>query len=133
MIRKILSILIITLLCFNLTKVFSKEKKEEKKHVIGPIYKLDPFIVNIMGKEGERFLKVEMCFELENEGLKEELNERLPQIRDILIKLLSSKKVEEVSTLIGKEELQREIISKINRILISGKIKNVYFTDFVMQ
>ena len=106
-------------------------KKEEVE--MGPIYKLSPFIVNISGASGQRFLKVEMQLEIDGEGLKRELDIRGPQVRDLLIKVLSSKLVEDMNSVAGKIALQREITLKINRFLKTGKITNVFFIDFVMQ
>jgi flagellar FliL protein len=54
-------------------------------------------------------------------------------IRDIVIRSLSSKTFEEVSTIKGKDRLKDEIVTKINDILADGQIRNIFFTDFVVQ
>jgi flagellar FliL protein len=47
--------------------------------------------------------------------------------------MLSSKTYDDIKTLEGKFQLREEIISILNQHLNSGKIKNVYFTDFIVQ
>ncbi|MFH0926655.1 MAG: flagellar basal body-associated FliL family protein [bacterium] len=114
-------------------KTDQKQPTSTQEGVLGPTYPMNTFIVNVSGPSGSRFLKVNMEFELENGELNKELDSRKSQIRDTLIDLLSSKTVSEVSSSQGKKGLRREILYKLNSFLITGKIKNVFFTEFVMQ
>ncbi|CRF47642.1 Flagellar biosynthesis protein FliL, partial [Helicobacter heilmannii] len=54
-------------------------------------------------------------------------------IKDTIIEILSSKSIEEISTLKGKNKLKEEIRNNINSFLIDGYVKNIFFTDFVIQ
>ena len=114
-------------------------QKIEKKHKIkemteiGPIYPLDPFIVNLMSNNASRYLKCKIDLELDTPELQQEIDKKLPAIRDIIIQILSSKTVEEIITVKGKEKVKEEIKKKINALLTTGEIKNVYFTEFVVQ
>ena len=74
-----------------------------------------------------------MELELDSEKTEAELIKRLPQVRDSILTMLSSKSNEDINTLEGKFQLRAEIISKLNQSLKTGKIKNVYFTDFIIQ
>ena len=62
-----------------------------------------------------------------------ELDKLKPAIRDLIIRILSSKTVPEISTSKGKEKLKQEIAKQINAILSTGEIRHVYFTAFVIQ
>lgn len=99
----------------------------------GIMFPLDLFTVNLLSESGRRYLKVEMNLELEGEELAHELETKKPILRDVIIRILSGKSLEEVSTIKGKETLKEEILSDLNRRVKDGKIKNVYFTDFVVQ
>lgn len=103
------------------------------KQEIGPIYSMDTFIVNLIGGRGKNYLKAKMDLEMSNPKLTEEINKRLPQFRDVILTMLSSKTQEDIKTLEGKFQLRAEIISTLNQYLTSGKIKNVFFTDFIIQ
>ena len=100
---------------------------------VGLMFPLDTFTVNLLSESGRRYLKVEMNLEMEGEELSPELETKKPVFRDIIIRILSSKSLEEISTIKGKEKLKEQIVSDLNLRLKDGKVKNVYFTDFVVQ
>lgn len=100
---------------------------------VGIMYPLDIFTVNLLSESGRRYLKVEMNLELEGEELAHELDTKKPVLRDIIIRILSAKSLEEISTVKGKETLKEQIVAEINTRIKDGKIKNVYFVDFVVQ
>lgn len=100
---------------------------------VGPMFPLDAFTVNLLSENGRRYLKVEMNLELSGEELGAELEGKKAVIRDVIIRLLSSKSLEEISTSKGKEKLKDQIVEQLNMRLRDGSIKNVYFTEFVVQ
>ncbi|HEC60904.1 MAG TPA: flagellar basal body-associated FliL family protein [bacterium] len=67
------------------------------------------------------------------EVYKEEINERLPVINDILISLLSSQTFESTYTALGKEILRQQIADTINQQIPEYQVIFVYFTEFVVQ
>ncbi len=107
------------------------KKKEEKPKVFYQFE--DSFIVNLAETNAERYLKVTPVFEVESEEVQNEITEKLPQIKDILITIFSSKTLDEVTTLSGKDRLKQEIIDKVNEVLSKGKVTRVFFSDFVIQ
>ncbi len=114
-------------------------QKIEQKHKeaalaqIGPIYPLDPFTVNLVSSNADRYLKCKIDLELDSPNLQKEIDKKLPAIRDMIIQILSSKTVEEIQTARGKEKLKEEIKRKLNSILTTGEIRHIYFTQFVIQ
>ena len=116
------------------TPVKRKAKKRSSDYLtIGPMYPMDQFVVNLLSQSGGKYLKVAFNIELDSEELAAELDSKKPLIRDIVIRSLSSKTFEEISTAKGKDRLKDEIVSNINDILADGQIKNIFFTDFVVQ
>ena len=99
---------------------------------IGPILDLDPFIVNLADVE-PRFLKVTIKLELDGFPAKAEVSERIPQVRDALLILLSSKETVTLKPTAGKLQLRDEILQRINSLLSAGQARNAYFTEFVVQ
>lgn len=119
---------------FVLHKPPQAEQAPAQEHVKAPpfLYSLDPFIVNLFEPKSVRYLK--LTLQLELAGIeKQEVDAQVPKIRDSLIILISSKKLEEVASMEGKLRLREEILFRINRILGEGKTREVYFTDFVVQ
>ena len=106
---------------------------ESTQQDIGPIYSLSTFIVNLVGDRGKSYLKAQLDLELSNETVKVEIDKRLPQFRDSVLTLLSSKSQNDIKTLEGKYQLREEITSTLNQYLVTGKVINVYFIDFIVQ
>ena len=106
---------------------------QEGKQEMGPTYSLETFIVNLVGGRGKNYLKAKVELELDSEKTQAEINKRLPQVRDAILTTLSSKSNDDINTLEGKFQLRAEIISTLNQYLKTGRIKNVYFTDFIVQ
>ncbi|MCD6460361.1 flagellar basal body-associated FliL family protein [bacterium] len=109
-----------------------KAKKEEAMKV-GEIFPLDIIVVNIAGTGGTRYLRAGISFEVIDSAVLSELNQRIPQIKDLIIMILSVKELEDLLDFSGKNQIRKEILEKVNALLRSGKIKSVYFTEFVIQ
>lgn len=99
----------------------------------GKIYNLSPVIVNLAESRGTRYLKAQIGLEMAKPEIEEELKERTPQISDLLIDLLSSKSIPDLGDRQGRIKLKQEILERTNALLVTGKILNVYFVDFVIQ
>lgn len=108
----------------------TKEVKEEK----GVAFKkLDPFIVNLSDEEGGRYAKVEITLAFSDKKVEKELEEKLPMVRDSIITIISMKRYNDLISPAGKEALKREIMAKLNALLTSGQVTEIYYTDFVLQ
>ncbi len=100
---------------------------------IGILYPLDSFTVNLKSDAGRRYLKTTISLEIEGEELSLELDANAPVIRDRIIRILTSKTLEEISSKKGKQKVSLQIIDTLNAMLSDGKIKGIYFTEFVIQ
>ncbi len=106
---------------------------EKSQNSIGPLFALETFIVNLSDQGGKRYLRITMTLELEDPKYTDELNKRLPQIRDCILTILPTRKVDDLQTIEGKNSLREEIIGKLNTLLGKQIVKRIYFTDFVIQ
>jgi len=113
------------------------EKRRPKRSMddltVGPMYPLDKFTVNLLSENGSRYLVAKIDLEQDSDELTQELDNKVPLIRDVIISILSSKTVEEISIPKGKMKLKEEIINQINKYLEDGEIKRIYFTNFIIQ
>ncbi|MFP3206569.1 MAG: flagellar basal body-associated protein FliL [Hydrogenobaculum sp.] len=115
-----------------------KKKESTKQMVVAPqklgvMYDLGSFLVNLADKNANTYAKVSITLELSNQKVQQEVVKRLPIIKDAVINLLSSKTYDEIRTPEGKEELRLELIKRINAILVTGGVQNIYFTQFIVQ
>ncbi|MFO7783472.1 MAG: flagellar basal body-associated FliL family protein [Thermodesulfobacteriota bacterium] len=100
---------------------------------LGPVYALDTFIVNLADERGTKYLKTKLSLELNNALAAKEIDKRLPQVRDTILTLLSTRSFEDIRHLEGKYQLRAEIMAILNPLITSGDITNIYFTEFVVQ
>ena len=109
------------------------EVEEEVSEEMGPIKKLETFIVNLADQGGTRYLRISMDLELETKEAAQVVDKRLPKIRDAILTILPTKKYEDIGTVEGKIALRNEMLTKLNELMEPEKIKNIYFTEFVVQ
>jgi flagellar FliL protein len=74
-----------------------------------------------------------MNLELKNEDAVALVQERLPLVRNGVLMLLPAKKYADIATVEGKDALREELVAKLNSVLKSDSVANIYFTEFVVQ
>jgi flagellar FliL protein len=89
--------------------------------------------VNPAGTNGTRFLVTTVGLEVPTVEAKAELEEKEVQTRDVLITILAGKTLAELVTPEDKDSLRAEIERRVNSILMSGKLKSVYISKFIIQ
>jgi flagellar protein FliL len=104
-----------------------------KVNAPGAIYDVDPFIVNLSDMPEVRYLKLTVKLELESQDASAELASRVPQLRDTILVLLTSKDAASIRTPQGKFQLRDEITQRVNSLLPKPAVRAAYFTDFVVQ
>ncbi len=100
---------------------------------IGVLYPLDTFTVNLKSDSGRRYLKVTMSLEVNGEELSLELDAKSAVLRDRIIRILTSKTLEEISSKKGKAKVTAQIMDTLNSMIVDGSIEGIYFTEFVIQ
>ena len=100
---------------------------------IGPMVEVREFVVNIIGVDSPHYVKAALTLELDRQSTLDEVNRRMPQIRDAILLLIGNKTFEELQDIQGKNQVKAEVKSKINSFLVTGRVDNVYLTDFVVQ
>lgn len=111
----------------------AKYDNSRQLNEIGILYPLDTFTVNLKSDAGRRYLKVTMSLELEGEELSLELDAKSPVLRDRIIRILTSKTLEEISSKKGKQKVSQQVMDTLNAMIADGTINGIYFTEFVIQ
>lgn len=124
----------------TIDQVVQGEKHEQEHEAsedpfIGEFIPMETFFVNLAGSRGGKIARVTLELEIEdkNSDITEEIERRKPQIRDIIIILLSSKTFDQISSKEGKDNLRDEIRGRLNSFLTKGKIKSILFTEFLLN
>ena len=118
----------------------AKKAAEEEKAALngadtGPlVYTMDKFTVNLAG-EPKRTIRIEVNLEmLGKEGFEEIINtDNRAKARDSIVRILNDKTFGELETIQGKLFLKDRIATDVNALLDRGVVKDVYFSEFVVQ
>jgi len=95
-----------------------KSQMQFKKENKAPTFvKMDPFTVNLPSKGGEHYLQVEMFLRVSEGKVEGKIKEFLPVVQDRIITVLSSRSMEQLATVEGKEILGKEIALVVNSII----------------
>lgn len=106
-------------------------KKKEVQMEKPVLVALDPFVLNLA--EQGRFLKVTLQLELSDAAYQQAITDKIPQIKDAIIILISSKSSHAIANPEGKIQLKDELLLRANQVIGKDAVRNLYFTEFVMQ
>lgn len=101
----------------------------------GPlIYTMDKFTVNL-GGEPKRTIRLEVNLQmLGKDGFEEVMEpENRAKARDKIVRILNDEAFGDLESIQGKLFLKDKIAMEVNGILHKGVVKDVYFSDFVVQ
>lgn len=116
-----------------LGKVLGFDQPAPKVPPLGPVYSFEPFIVNIAGTMGQRYLKATLTLEVEDQATLREVSQRAIVIRDAILTILSSKDFRVLGDVSERDRIRTEIIDAVNGLVARGRVVNVYFSEFVLQ
>jgi flagellar FliL protein len=102
------------------------------------IKNLPSMIVNLADPSGDRYLKISLALVMngkEKPKASESSGDTLEDaiIKNAVITVISTKTSDTLLTLSGKEELKKQLIKAINNALGKDEVRDIYFTDFIIQ
>jgi len=100
---------------------------------LSTIFQLETFVVNINDGDRDRFLKIKPELEITEPAVADELKARMPQVKDIIISLLSSQSFSQIRSIEGKDALREDMMIRLNALVREGKVLRIFFTEFVVQ
>lgn len=90
--------------------------EEHKEKSAPPVFvTLEPFVVNLTGDGPERYLQVGIDVKVSDAETSEAIKAHLPEVKNGILLILSSKRADELGTLEGKNKLREEIRDAVNR------------------
>lgn len=110
-------------------------KPAEKKP---PVFlSLEPFTVNLLPEEGDRYLQTGIVFQVADEKAIEAMKTYMPIIRNRILLLLSGKRPSDLTAPDGKQKLVAELILAARESVPGGRpdrgIDSAYLASFVIQ
>ena len=113
--------------------VAEASEEEVDKGEPKPIYSLATLIVNLADEDGRRYLRTSLDVELTKTGDELKMEERIAQIKDTAIGVMSTRRFEDINSLSGKKTLKEDIVAGLNDVLQESIVTNIYFSEFVVQ
>ena len=118
----------------NIEENGDRYNQEKKPKTIGTIFELkDEIIINPKDTYAIRFLATAIAFELSGKIKQKEMELWEPVIRDKIITLLMSKKMDFYTNPDNRILLKQEVKELVEDLVGKDKIKDVYFPKFVLQ
>ncbi len=95
-------------------------------------YTMPSFTVNLNGAP-RRLLRVEMTFVMLDKDGFEEIVRNSPVARDQIVRILNRKSFDDIETIQGKLFLKDQIAVTLNQSMASLVIKDIFFSEFLVQ
>jgi flagellar FliL protein len=111
----------------------ASEGRENKPGTAPTLVLVDNLVLNPAGSGGLRFLLVTVGMQLSNAANVEAAKTRDPEVRDILLRIMGNKRVDELADIRLRDGLKREIRVAMDAMMGRGSVKGVYFPQFVIQ
>ncbi|MEX0322931.1 MAG: flagellar basal body-associated FliL family protein [Puniceicoccaceae bacterium] len=93
----------------------------------------EDIITNVAGTMGTRFLKVSFQVVSHDPQLESILQMREAQVKDAIISTLSSRTIQELEVIGGRNSLRVALISSVNHAIGVNLVEELYFFDFIIQ
>jgi len=111
------------------------------------VVELEPFVLNLPDAFGDRFLRLTVRLEVNDQELAARAGDGLPQakLRDRVLSVLAKKRGSELITQEGRDRLRSEVQKEIEPLLAEppfhdttskeppAKVLGVFFTEFLLQ
>ncbi len=110
-----------------------KKEKSDDDSEFGQTLEIPRMDLNLGNPLENRFLRLAMTLEYKGgKSQEEELQKRLPQLRDLIISSVSSKSRIDLLSDKGKERLRRELTHRFNEVL-ERPVSSIFFTEFLVE
>jgi len=94
------------------------------------------FIINpadTASEYGLRFIKTMFSLGVSPASVYSQLELQQPKLRDVIIRIMMSKQVDQLDNPEDREFIKDEIRFAVNRMLHRGEVLQVYFSEFIIQ
>ncbi|HNV73881.1 MAG TPA: flagellar basal body-associated FliL family protein [Gemmatimonadaceae bacterium] len=98
------------------------------------LHLVDNLVLNPAGSGGARFLMLAAALEFSDAAMVEETKARDAEVRDIVLRVMGARTVEELSEMSNREAIKKELADSLGTLFKKKKaIRRIYFPQFVIQ
>lgn len=107
---------------------------KEGESAASSLHLIDNLVLNPAGSGGARFLMLAAAIELADAALVEEMKTRDAEARDIVLRVMGARTVEELTEMSNRENLKQQLADSLGTLFKKKKqIRRIYFPQFVIQ
>ena len=100
---------------------------------VSSVYVIDNVILNPAGSGGTRFLMLATAVDTKDATVVDQMKLRDAETRDVLLRVMGSKTVEELADMDLRESIKKELADSLGTLFKKGAIRRIYFPQFVIQ
>ncbi|MBP6627799.1 MAG: flagellar basal body-associated FliL family protein [Kofleriaceae bacterium] len=104
-----------------------------KDEIKGPVVALDPFVVNLNESDQARYAKISIEVELGGKEAVRALEKGKQLVRDNVMTYLSGLRVADTLGSDNRRKIREDLIASITEVLGEGRVRRMFFTEFVVQ
>ncbi len=97
------------------------------------IFQIEDIIVNPANTKGEQLLLSSVAFDVPEEAFQKELEKKQILIKDMIISVLASKTINQLSNVNYKDSLRVEILGRVKTMFGDLIINRVYFSKYIIN
>lgn len=97
------------------------------------IFLIEDIIVNPANTQGQQLLLSSVAFDVPEEAFQKELEKKQILVKDLIISILASKSISQLSNVSFKDSLRIEISEKVQETVGNMKINKVYFSKYIIN
>lgn len=99
----------------------------------GPVFSVGSIMTNLGPYPRPVYIHISVELEVDGDEALEELEGRSGAVRDRILRILRAKSPADLDGSDGMHELAAEIRDAVNQMLTSGAVREVYFSEFIIQ
>lgn len=110
------------------------QNSSRKEDVAEAAFDVEELVLNLADENSKRFLKIKLvlAYDSKNKSFPKELEAKKMAVKDAIINVIRAKKATDLTPK-GSEDLKTEIINRVNPIFSTGRLTNIYYSDFLVQ
>lgn len=110
-----------------------KGSEGKEGEAVSTVYTIDNIILNPAGSGGTRFLMLAAAIDAKDASVIEQMKARDAETRDVLLRVMGSKTVDELADMQRREAIKKELTDSLGALFKKGSIRRIYFPQFVIQ
>lgn len=113
-----------------------KETAKSKEEPALAIFNLNSMLINVADTKGTRILKIAPHLVLSETEMLPKLAPIKTMLIDTITTVASAKTLDELDGPAGRENLKKDILTRVNKLLesrMTGSVADVYFDEFLIQ